>query len=136
MGTRRTDIVEIKHLIWGRKRRIALKYLLIGVGVSGLVLALKYVGYAFGGPELFFSSLLAPIFLVFVTLALGAAHAKANGGVLITLVLVYLPFLAEREFEIVFGVGHPNPDPIHGALLAFLVALPIGVIAYVIGRRF
>lgn len=124
-----------KRLVFGQERLVSLRYLLIGVGVSLFVLGLKFVGYTFGGPQVLFSGIVAVFLLILVTTALGAAHARENGGLSISILLAFFPALAEREFDIIFGVGHPNPGVLYGVWLALLFAIPVGVVAFVIGRR-
>ena len=67
-------------------------------------------------------------------MVLEASYARENGGLLITVLLAFLPALAEREFDILFDVGHPNPGVLYGIWLALLFAIPVGVVAFVIGR--
>lgn len=122
-------------LVFGREEHVSIRYLLIGVGVAVFVFGLKFVGYTFGGPEIVFTSIWAVLLLVLVTLALGAAHARENEGFLISILLVFLPALAEREFDILFDVGYPNPGVLYGVWLALLFAIPVGVVAFLIGRR-
>lgn len=122
-------------LVFGRERQISLRYLLIGVGVSIFVVDIKFVGYTFGGLEVLFTSIWAIILLLLVVVALGAAHARENEGLLIAVLLAFLPVLTEREFDIFFGIGYPTPSVLYGAWLALLFAVLVGVVAFVIGQR-
>jgi len=123
------------HLAFGREKQVSFRYLLMSTGVSLLVVGAKFVGFTAGGPQFLFSGVVATFLLVLVTMALGAAHARDNEGLLICIGLAFLPALAEREFDVVFGVGHPTPGAATGVWLAVLFAVPIGVVSFVLGRR-
>jgi hypothetical protein len=112
-----------------------LRYLLVSGGVGVGALVLKSVGYAVGGPGFLFTSWLAVALILVVTGALAVKTSKAGGGVLLSVLVVFLPVAAEREFDIVLGIGHPNPGVLYGAALALAVAVPVGVLGYLIGQR-
>jgi hypothetical protein len=112
-----------------------LRYLLLSGGVGVGVLVLKSVGYAVGGPALLFTSWLAVVLLLGVTGVLAVKTSKAGGGVFLSVLVVFLPVAAEREFDIVLGIGHPNPGVLYGAALALAVAVPVGVLGYLIGQH-
>lgn len=112
-----------------------LHYLLLSGGVSVGVIVLKSVGYAVGGPPFLFTSWLAVALLLGVTGVLAVKTSKAGGGLFLSVLVVFLPVAAEREFDIVLGIGHPNPGVLYGAALALAVAVPVGVLGYLVGQR-
>lgn len=120
----------------GHERRVTIRYLLLGTGVSLFVFGLTFVGYVFGGPQVLFSGVVATSLLVVLTALLSAFHARENDGLLVSILLAFLPTLAEREFDIIFEVGHPQPAEgvLYGVWLALLSAIPVGVVGLVIGR--
>lgn len=127
---------DTTHLLFGYETHVATRYLLIGIGVSLFVFGLKFVGYTLGGPQLLLSGIVAVSLLILVTAVLGAFHARENEGVLMSILLAFLPALTAQEFDIIFGVGHPNPGVLYGVWLALLFAIPVGVVAFVTGRYF
>ncbi|WP_435119978.1 hypothetical protein [Halolamina sp. C58] len=129
-------MTDTKRLAFGQERQVSLRYLLIGTGISLVVFVLKFVGYTFGGPQVLFSGIVAVLLLSLVAAVLGAAHARKNEGLLTSILLAFLPALAALEFDIIFDVGHPNSGILYGVWLALLFAIPVGVVAFVIGRRF
>ncbi|WP_254823545.1 hypothetical protein [Haloglomus halophilum] len=112
-----------------------LRYLLLSVGVSVIVFTIKFVGYTVGGPAFLLTSWLAVGLLVVVTGALAAGNSKADGSVLLSILVAFLPVAVEREFDIVFGIGHPNPGVLYGVALALAVAVPVGIMGHIIGQR-
>lgn len=122
-----------EHVPFGRETDV--RYLLLSVALGVVVLALKFVGYTLGGPQILFSGILAVALLVLVTSTLAVKYSKENGGLLTAILVVFLPALAEREFDIVLGVGHPNPGVVYGAGLALAFAVPVGTVAYLLGQR-
>ena len=112
-----------------------LRYLRLSLAVSAGVVVLKFVGYTLGGPAFLFTTWPAVVLLLVVTGALAISASRADGGVFLSILVVFLPVAAEREFEIVLGIGHPNPGVLHGAALALVVAVLVGVLGHLVGQR-
>jgi hypothetical protein len=112
-----------------------LRYLRLSLAVSAGVVVLKLVGYTLGGPAFLFTAWPAVVLLLVAAGALAISASRADGGVFLSILVVFLPVAAEREFEIVLGIGHPNPGVLHGAALALVVAVPVGVLGHLVGQR-